>query len=147
MNSENIKSNRSSRPDRRHHPRMAVHWPVVVYTHNSFAHGTVVDVGPLAWRIQASLHVHPGVQLGIQVWPQQGALHLEIEEATVLWASGQEFAIEIDRVRGDDEPAMLQLQERTIGLSPGDYRTKYGIAYGTRTVPCDVGRDGEHGIP
>lgn len=133
--------------DRRHHPRMPVHWPVVVYTRNSFGHGTVVDVGPLAWRIRASLQVHPGVHLGIQVWPQQGALHLEIEEATVLWASGQEFAIEIDRVRGDDEPAMLELQERTIGLSSGDYRTKYGIAYGKRTVPVDVERDEQNGIP
>jgi len=101
----------------------------------------------LAWRIRASLRVNPGGQLGIQVCPHRGALPLEIEEATVLWASGQEFAIQIDRVRRDDEFAMLQLQERTIGLSPGDYRAKYGIAYGQQTVPLDGGRDEESGIP
>lgn len=125
--------------ENRHHPRVPVQWPVVYYTPEFFGHGTVVNVSPLAWRIQGSMPFRAGMHLGVRVWPQQST-YLEIEEATVLWASGEQFVIEIDRVRPEDEPAMLKLQEQTIGLSPKAHLAKHG---GQREVLAMSRLDGD----
>lgn len=104
--------------EKRYHPRVRVQWPTIFFTSQCCGHGTVVDVSPLAWRIQGSMPVHVGMQLAVMVWPQ-GFNNLAIEEATVLWARDQEFALEIYQVRAEDVPEMDRLQERTMGRCPG----------------------------
>ena len=113
MHSEPGTSEGFSGAERRYHPRVPVQWPVVIYTSQHFGHGTVMDVSALAWRIRGSLLVYTGQQVGVRVWPDQASF-LEIEAATVLWVRGQEFAIEIDRVRQEHESSMVQLQDKTM---------------------------------
>ncbi len=100
--------------EKRHHRRVNVQWPTVFYTAAFFGHGTVVDVSALAWRVRGSVPLQAGMRLAVLVWPHQFG-YLEIEEAIVLWAHENEFAIEIYQVRQQDEPAMVKLQEQTVG--------------------------------
>jgi hypothetical protein len=105
------------RADRRCHPRIPVQWPVVFYSSDFFGHGMVIDVSAFAWRLRGGVTIPVGMHLGVRVWPQRWT-YLEIEEAIVIWTRSQDFAIELHSVRPEDEAAMRQLQEQTIGVSP-----------------------------
>jgi hypothetical protein len=105
--------------DQRYHPRVSVQWPAVFFTPHVFGHGTVVDVSALAWRIRGSVPLVAGMHLAVRVWPQlplcaERSGYFEIEEATVLWASEREFALEIYQVRAQDVPGMVSLQQQTL---------------------------------
>ena len=112
--------------ERRHHPRVSVEWPVLYSTPTFSAHGTVIDVSALAWRVEGSTPVHKGMQLAVELWLSPSA-HFDIHEARVLWAHEDEFAIEIQQVCPAHESALISLQEQTLakhggqeGFSRGD---------------------------
>jgi PilZ domain len=125
--------------EQRYHPRVPVQWPSVFFSPQVFGHGTVVDVSALAWRIRGSRPLAPGMQVGLLVWPQLTA-YLEIEEGVILWANGNEFALEIYQVRVEDIPAMVRLQAETLprmleGSNGGHKEVRHsGPAHSNRVV-------------
>jgi PilZ domain len=107
----------SPHTERRHHPRISVEWPLLYSTPTISAHGTVIDVSALAWRVEGSMPVHAGIKIAMQVWPNK-SMSIEIQEARVLWAVDRMFALEIDQVSPQHESALLRLQQDTLGQEP-----------------------------
>jgi hypothetical protein len=100
--------------ERRHHPRVSVEWPVLYSTPAFLAHGTVVDVSVLAWRVEGSRSVVAGMQIAVELWLHPSA-PLKIQQARVLWATEHEFALEIVQVCPEHELELITLQEHTLG--------------------------------
>lgn len=100
--------------ERRHHPRVCVEWPVLYSTPTFVAHGTVVDVSALAWRVEGSRPVGVGMQIAVELWLHPSA-PLKIQQARVLWATEHEFALEIVEVYPEHEVELISLQVKTLG--------------------------------
>ncbi len=110
--------------EQRHHPRVPVEWPVLYSTPSFSAHGTVIDVSALAWRVEGSLPLQAGMQIAVQVWPKRSA-YLEIQEARVLWARDLDFALEILEVSPAHELELTRLQEHTLGKKRTETSDQY----------------------
>ena len=104
----------STYTEKRHHPRVTVRWPAVCFTPSRFGHALVMDVSPLAWRMQASMPVQVGMEMAVRIWPEE-SVYLEVQEARVLWVRDNEFAIEIFEVSPTHALKFIKLQEDTLG--------------------------------
>lgn len=100
----------------RRQTRVPVRWPVLYGCDEFVSEGTVLDVTPLGWKVAGSMPVHPGMRLTIQLWPQDKPERIRVEQATVLWVKGCEFALDVPELAPDDRAWITEFLNQKLSL-------------------------------
>ena len=151
------------RSSARRQSRFPVRWPIRYGGEEFLADGTVLDLTRHGWRVAGTMPVEAGMRLTLQVWPPGKPDGLRIEQATVWWVKGCEFALDINVVAPHDQEWMVQFLDhshswwlwpraaerrssltgaaRQNGRVPSSRRT----GWETPRWPCAKDFNGEHG--
>lgn len=100
----------------RRHSRFPVRWSMFYGNDQFLAEGTVLDVTALGWRVAGTMAVIPGTHITLQVWVPDKIRPLYVPRATVLWVTGQEFAIEVQDMAPRDQAWLTEYLNRKLGL-------------------------------
>jgi hypothetical protein len=100
----------------RRHTRWPARWPILYGNEEFVAKGAVLDVTAEGWRMAGPMPVHPGMRLNLWVWPSERPEGFHIQEATVLWVRGYEFALEVQNMNPIDQAWLTQFLDRALGL-------------------------------
>jgi hypothetical protein len=100
----------------RRHSRFPVRWSMFYGNDQFLAEGTVLDVTRLGWRVAGTMAVVPGTHITLQVWVPDKVRPLYVQRATVLWVTGQEFAIEVQDMSPRDQAWMTDFLNHKLGF-------------------------------
>jgi hypothetical protein len=100
----------------RRQSRLPVRWPIVYGCEEFLSEGTVLDVTQWGWRVAGAMPVQPGMRLTIHLWPQDKPGHIRVEQATVLWVKGCEFALDVPELAPDDRAWMSRFLDNKLSL-------------------------------
>ena len=99
----------------RRQTRWPVRWPMLYGNEEFVANGTVLDITSTGYRVAGPMPVYPGMQLSVSVWPPEKPEGLHVEEATVVWVKGYEFAIELHDRNLFDRKWLGQVLDHALG--------------------------------
>lgn len=99
----------------RRHTRWPARWPLLYGDQEFVAQGTMLDVSAKGWRMAGPMPVCPGMRLNFWVWPPERPEGIHVEDATVLWVKGYEFALNVQNMDPIDREWLTQFLDRTLG--------------------------------
>jgi hypothetical protein len=99
----------------RKHSRFPVRWPVMYGCEEFISEGTILDVTESGWRVAGAMPVHPGMQVTLHLWPQDKPGRIRVEQATVLWVKGCEFALDVAVLDPEDAAWIADFLDQRLG--------------------------------
>lgn len=99
----------------RKHSRFPVRWPVLYSGEDFVGEGTVLDITQTGWRLAGAMPVAPGMRLTLHLWPQGKRGPIRIQQATVLWVNGCEFALDVPELAAEDGAWLARFLDHRLG--------------------------------
>lgn len=99
----------------RKHSRFPVRWPVLYSGEDFVGEGTVLDITQTGWRLACAMPVDPGMRLTLHLWPQGKGGPIRIQQATVLWVKGCEFALDVPELAPEDGAWLARFLDHRLG--------------------------------
>ncbi len=100
----------------RRYTRYPVRW-LMLYGNDHFtAAGTILDVTQAGWKLMGQKPVVPGMRLQIRAFPPGRERPLLLKDATVRWANGGVFAIDVRDAPSKDVAWLSEYLDEVFSL-------------------------------